>query len=215
MITTKDKILLGGGAALAISLIVVGILFTPKSRTSQNNNNNQTAPVISARVVSVNPLQGQKGVSTTPQMVVTFSDSVANYTVYLKSTPSVKFSTNLSKDGQTATFSPSVNLKPNTKYSLQVLVANQPLFAWNFKTGKGTTSQENLAEIINKIRKKLPINKNGFGISFDAPDQFFVFINKAPIEFYKQKAISWFTDEGIKDIGALNINYVPQGSLLH
>ena len=216
MITTKDKILLGVGALLIVILVTLGILFNPKGsgNTEQNPIETPKPRPFTVRVESVEPLRNQRDVSVVPRVVVSFSASVSGKKVVLKTQPSVSFTTEVDASGVKATFNPLSNLKPKTKYNVQVLVDEEPIFSWSFTTKSGAISQENLSTVVNKIKKKMPVVEDGFRISYDAPgDHFFVFIEKTPISTYENKAKLWFKENGVKDLGALNISYVPKGSL--
>lgn len=216
MITTKDKIFLGLGFILVIILVVLGIVFAPRSTgdDEQIPTSTPSAQPFSGNVESVEPLMNQKGLSVAPQVVVNFSSPVAGRKVVLKSDPAAKFSVSADSTGTKITFNPKVNLKPGTKYNLQVLVDERSVFSWSFTTKSKGVPQQNFSSVIEKIKEKMPVVEPGFRISYDAAgDQFFVFIEKTPINTYKSKANDWFKKNGVKDLGALNINYVPKGSL--
>lgn len=169
------------------------------------------------RVVSVEPLQEQTGISVAPQVVVEFSSSVAGRKVELKTEPAAEFSTKMEyfyAGGENkVTFDAGANLKPGTTYNVRVLVDEQSLFAWNFTTKSRGSSQNDLAGVATRMRQELPIG-DGFRISYAAAgDRFFVFIEKAPIEAYQNKANAWLRNMGLRDFAALNISYVPKGSL--
>ena len=217
MITKKDKLLFAGGTALIILLVVLGIVFSPRAPEGNGESSPQrlATPVFRGRVLFVEPLQDQSDISVVPSPNVTFNESVTGKKVQLKSIPSINFTESFSSNGEKVTFSPSKPLKPKTNYVFQIFIDNQPIFSWNITTKDKGTNQGNLAGVVNKIRSKLPLSKNGFGISYDgATDQFFVFIEEAPIETTKQKANQWLREQELKEFGALNINYTATGSLL-
>lgn len=217
MITKKDKLIFAGCAVLIVLLVAIGIIFSP--RASEDNDRSfplqPITPVFSGRVLFVEPLQEEKNISVVPSPNVTMTKSVAGKDVQLKTNPESSFSTEIGSDGERVTFNPKTPLKPETNYVFQIFIDNQPIFSWNVRTKDIGAGQANLAGVANKIRKKLPLNKTDFGISYDgATDQFFVFIEKAPIDVTKEKANQWLRDQGLKDFGALNINYTATGSLL-
>lgn len=217
MITKKDKLIFAGGVALIVSLVVIGIIFSPRAPEDSDRSSppQPITPVFNGRVLFVEPLQGEKNISVVPSPNVTMTKSVAGKDVQLKTNPESSFSTETSSDGDRVTFNPKTPLKPKTNYVFQIFIDKEPIFSWNVRTKGRGASQANLAGVANKIRKKLPLNKNDFGISYDgATDQFFVFIEKAPIDKIKENANQWFGDQGLKDFGALNINYAASGSLL-
>ena len=194
------------------SLIILGIILTPKPREIEPGRGSPEKNLPS--VFSVEPLQDQKDLSVVPQVLVTFSTSVVGRKVELKTSPVSEFITKIDVGGEKVIFSPINNLKPSTKYDLQVLVDDDPVFFWNVTTKKRGTTQKNLATKVNSIRAKKSIIEEGFRISYDSPgDQFFVFIEKTPIKTYENKAKSWFRENGITDLEALNISYDSKGSL--
>lgn len=218
MFTTKDKLLIGGGFILAVLLVIVGIFFGPKSSEDKEGGPTippQFAQQVDVRVEFVEPLQDQKGVSVVAQINVKLSGIITGKSVELQASPKAKFGAQISKSGDKVTFSPQTNLKPNTTYSFQFIVEGQPIFSWNATTKSGGTTQKNLAAVVTKIRSKTPFTGSGFRVSYDAAtDQFFVFVEKAPVEATKAKANQWLSEQGLKDFEALNINYVVKGSLL-
>ena len=217
MINTKDKLLLVGGIIFIIALVAMGIFLGPKPKESVDNKIPIVGPSdpFDNSVVSVEPLENQKGLSVVPQMSVTFSKTIIGKTIELKSDPKADFSFGVSLDGEKIDFSPVGPLKKNTDYSVQIIIGGDPLFSWSVRTKNKGTNQANLASVVNKIRDKTPFIGSGFRVSYDAAtDQFFVFVDKAPVETYKSRANVWLRDQGLKDFEALNINYVVKGSLI-
>ncbi len=193
-------------------LIILGIILTPNPKEIEIGKGSQDKNLPSIFIVQ--PLENQEDLSVVPQVVVTFTTSVASRKVELNTNPSVEFTGKTNLSGDKVTFSPVKNLKPKTKYDLKILVDNDPVFFWSVNTKTRGTTQKNLAAKVNSIRAKKSIIEKGFRISYDAAtDQFFVFIEKAPINTYKSNANDWFRKNGVTDLGALNINYVPKGSL--
>ena len=208
----SKRIIILLAVGFSIIIIILGIILTPKPKEIEPGKGTPEKNLPS--VFSVEPLQDQKGLSVVPQIVVTFSTSVVGRKVELKTSPVSEFITKIDVGGEKVIFSPINNLKPSTKYDLQVLVDDDPVFFWNVTTKKRGTTQKNLAAKVNSIRAKKSIIEDGFRISYDAPgDHFFVFIEKAPINTYGEKAKSWFKENGVTDLGALNISYIPKGSL--
>jgi hypothetical protein len=213
MITKRDKFLFAGGILLVIVLLIVNFFFYPKVKATKNVETSTQVPVYD-EVASVEPLPNQGDVSLAPQVVVTFSSAVTENKIELKSFPAANFSVSMSKDREKATFFPKANLKPTTQYLLQLFIEGQPIYSWSITTSGKATTQVNLASIINNIKRQLPYVGDGFRISYDAAtDQFFIFVEKSPYPTYRDKAIDWFKQNGLEDLSAVNINYVPVGGV--
>jgi len=213
MITKKDKLLFTGGILLIIILLIVNFFFYPKVKHTKNVETSTQVPVY-VKVASVEPLPNQGDVSLAPQMVVTFSSAVLENKIELKAFPAANFSVSMSKDRKKATFSPKANLKPTTQYLLQLFIEDQPIYSWSITTGGEVATQVDLAVVLNKIKKQLPYVGDGFRISYDAAtDQFFIFVEKSPYPTYRDKAISWFKQNGLENLSFVNINYVPVGAV--
>ncbi|NIN24045.1 MAG: hypothetical protein GTO45_38550, partial [Candidatus Aminicenantes bacterium] len=66
---------------------------------------------------------------------------------------------------------------------------------------------------IEAIKKKLPYEGDHFRISHaQAGDRYYVDIDKKPMAVYKQKALDWFTEQGLPGAeSAINVNFYAIG----
>ncbi|MEX0617226.1 MAG: Ig-like domain-containing protein [Candidatus Woykebacteria bacterium] len=196
----------------SLGLVIIGILLVPKPKEVPTGRGKTQEEL--PKVVSVEPLVDQTGISVTPQITVNFDSSIAGKEVSIESKPAVKFTLGLDLAGTKATFSLQSNLKPGAKYEFKVKYESKTLFMWNATTKSKGTSQTNLYSAMNNVRSKLPLVGSGYRISYDAgTDQFFVFVEKAPLATYKGRANGWFAQQDVADLATLNINYVAKGSL--
>jgi Big-like domain-containing protein/fibronectin type III domain protein/putative peptidoglycan binding protein len=105
-------------------------------------------------VTSVTPVDGSTGVSTTPSLVVNFSEPMDTSSVILESSPCgndgcLSYNTVWSNGSQTVTLTPTTVLLPNTEYHVEVYSANNSgefslasPFLWSFTTGTPALSGE-------------------------------------------------------------------------
>ena len=196
-------------------LILIGIFFMPSGTLDPGPTTDRrqpSAPTVSARVTSVEPLEGQKGVSAAPDIRVVFTLPVNKDELSVESSPNAFFKlVDYKKLSYEAIFRPSEPLRPSKKYALVVKVGEQPLFRWEFSTKSFSSKDKKLAQKINKVKAQIPKKTNNYIISYDAAtDDFVVYVQKGNFSTERRKAANWFKSFGISNLSVINISYIPR-----
>ncbi len=201
---------------LIISIILIGKEVTkpPVEPPTEGKIEIPNPPLTKPRVVRVEPLPGQKDVSTAPTIKVFFEEDVSELKVSISPKPPFKFKSAFTRRGSELTLTPTTTLKPSTKYKIDVLIDETIIYFWNFTTKKATVS----LSVIEKIKKQMPYQDPGgkFNISYSAAtDKFFVRIKAKPIDTSKQAAINWFKSQGLTNPEKqINIVYLTSSEIL-
>ena len=193
------------------SLIILGILLTPNPKDVKLGQGD-TPALIAAKVLSVEPLENQKGVSAAPDVRVVFTLPVNKDELSVESSPNASFKlVDYKKLSYEAIFRPSEPLRPSKKYALVIKVGEQPLFRWEFTSKKFSSKDKGLAGKINKIKEQIPNKSKNYLISYDAAtDDFVVYVQKGNFSTERRKAANWFKSFGIPNLSVINISYIPR-----
>ncbi len=168
-------------------------------------------PKASFSLLRVEPPHNQEDVSTSPQIVVYFNIAMADRQVDVKVTPSFEFNGSFDGNGRVLTINPTTALKPNTQYSVEVVVDGVGVYSWVFSTG-GTSLTNNDAEALAKLKDSLPYKTDHFWIDYKAnSDTFYVYIDAKPISTYQNQAQAYFRSKGVNDLSKLRVDFVPVG----
>ena len=161
------------------------------------------------RVLRVEPLPDQKGISTSPTIKISFEKSIEGKKIAISSTPVASFDQQISSKGFHLILTPKSPLEPSTKYTLSVLDGKVKIYSWSFTTGtKGADPT-----LLEKIKAQLPYEETHFRITYASPtDKFIVTIDAKPVDTYKKAALSWFASKGLPDAAKkINIFYLTVG----
>ena len=161
--------------------------------------------------VRVEPPHNQEGVSTSPQIVVYFNDMVGERKVDVKVGPSFQFNGSFDSRGLVLTINPSTALKPNTQYTVEVVVDGVGVYSWVFSTG-GSSLTNNDVVALAKLKDSLPYKADHFWIDYKAnSDTFYVYIDAKPVATYQSQALVYFKGKGISEVSKLKVAFVPVG----
>ena len=160
-------------------------------------------------VVRVEPLPDKKDVSLAPTIKISFGKSIKDKKVSIATSPRIVFDQSLSAGGYRLVLTPKEPLATSTKYTLTILAEKKEIYSWSFTTGNKIVD----LQVIESIKKKLPYEGDHFRVSYaQASDRFYVDIDTKPMDTYKQKALDWFTSQGLPDAeNAINIVYFAVG----
>lgn len=162
--------------------------------------------------VRVEPPHNQEGVSTSPQIVVYFNDTVGDRKVDVKVTPSFQFNGSFDSRGLALTINPSTALKPSTQYTVEVVVDGVGVYSWVFSTGAQSLTNKDVTSLA-KLKESLPYKADHFWIDYKAnSDTFYVYIDNKPTETYQNQALAYFKSNGVSDVAKLKIDFVPVGA---
>lgn len=179
---------------LSIVLIVVFTRQYSKQPIVTGDEPLVNVPTPGVKVIRVEPLPDQGGVTTSPTIKIIFDKSILTKTVTVAFSPKIDFSKTVSPKGYTVTLSPKSALKPSTKYTGNVTIKKTKIYSWSFTTGKKGADPA----VINKIKSELPFLGEHFIVSYSSTsDKFFVTIDAKPIDKYKKTAKDWFISQGL------------------
>lgn len=195
-------------------IVILGIILTPNPRETKIAEKKPPIP-IAAKVLSVEPLEGQEGVSAAPDVRVVFTSPVNKNELSVESSSNVSFNlVDYKSRSNEAIFRPSEPLQSNKKYNLVIKVSDQPLFRWEFTSKKFVLKDKGLAGKINKIKEQIPKKTNNYLISYDAAtDGFAVYVEKGNFSTERGKVDNWFKSFGISNLSVINISYIPRAGV--
>lgn len=200
--------------AIFIFIAVLGIISFLATRPTKAPGGTGIEPELrptkpDVRVLRVEPLPDQKGISTSPTIKISFEKSIEGKKIAVSSAPGAEFNQKLSSKGFYLTLIPQALLKPSTRYTIAVLEGTTKIYSWSFTTGKKGTDPN----VLEKIKSKLPYEAEHLRITYtSATDKFFVRIDAKPVEKYKKDALSWFASQGLPDAEKkINIFYYLVG----
>lgn len=161
--------------------------------------------------VRVEPPHNSDDVSTSPQIVVYFNEIVGSRKVDIKVTPSFEFNGSFGGNGRVLTINPATALKPNTQYTVEVVVDGVGVYSWVFSTG-GTSLTNTDVSALTKLKETLPYKSDHFWIDYKAnSDTFYVYIDAKPVETYQNQALAYFKSKGVSEVSKLQVDFVPVG----
>lgn len=195
-------------------IVILGIILTPNPKDIKTAEKKQSI-TIETKVLSVEPLEGQEGVSAAPDIRIVFTLPVDKNELSVESSPNTSFKlVDYKTINNEAIFRPNEPLQASKKYSLVVKVSDQPLFRWEFTAKKFSSEDKGLAGKINKIKDKIPKKTSNYRVSYDAAtDNFAVYIEKGDFSTERRKVADWFESFGIPNLSVINISYIPRAGV--
>lgn len=179
----KPKILIIILAFLAILLVIFNLL----NRLYQ-----------SLEVVAVFPADGATEIDLEPFLKIQFNRQPE--VLVIRSQPEIDYS--LQTKENTTTLVLNQPLKPETQYTLTILVQGKEVFSWSFTTRLMTESEVVEEEIEESLKdypliSLVPYETENFEIRYEAPLFLIIKIKKGKADLIKEEVLDWIRSNGV------------------
>jgi hypothetical protein len=156
------------------------------------------------RVVKTDPKNNTDKASYINPIFITFNRKIKIEDLSYEINPQTEFTTNLDPKNTAFILTPKDSLKPNADYTVIINFKDSKIYTLKFKTRDTDELPEGDSKKWEEAKEKLknsvnwPVETKEYTIDYwPNKDAYLVTINWSPCEENKQKALKWFSGQGV------------------